>query len=315
MFPQLSARRNQRESVWHLLYTTDTACWSRFPGLSWTFAGRVSTRDKIDTLTRQSMAERLWHYYTQVRRTNQLAVPINFQSSMHEQEKLAEALAAGTEFPLLLPLLKILMPKGLTGQWTFDLLSKYSELNARAGVDLLEGDIGQLHIQNDRGRWVTHGEEWVEVQREDPSESTFSIELSQVTEAALCLAADSRNLSRYWAEALQSPQIWVITDTEAKREGDFPIYDVVRGASRQSASGWRFTPGLEWNWQKVEELRQDHHLPRWEGHDRDYAETTAVISDTLSLLLLEYANEDYPRDEEEVPPMWSDFLDWIQAHR
>jgi hypothetical protein len=317
VFPRLSARRNQQESVWHLLYTTDTACWSRFPGRGWSFAGRVSARDKIEAITRQSVAEQAWRHYTQDRRTNQSAVSTDSCRSLHEQEKLAEALAARTEIPLVLPLLRELMAAAPTGLWTFDLLSKYSEFNATAGVDLVEeSDVGQLHIQNDLGRWVARGERWVEVQRADQSESTFPIELSQITEAALCLAADSRNVSRYWAEDLQSPQIWVITDTEAKREGDFPIYEVVRGASRQSASGWRFTPGLEWNWQKVEELRQDHHLPRWESDDRDYADTTAVqISDTLSLLLLEYANEDYPRDEEEVPPMWSDFLDWIQAHR
>jgi hypothetical protein len=317
VFPSLTARRNPGESEWHLRYSTDTAAWTRVAGSSWHFAGRVSARDKVDAITRQSGLERPWRRYAQARRKNLGTSAADFKSALREQAALAEVLGMGTELPLLLPLLNNLLSAAPTGRWSFNLPSKYTALNARAGVDMQEGqDTGRLHVQNDLCRWIARGERWVEVRRERRSKSTTPIEIAQLTEAALSLAANPRDASQYWAEDLQSTKTWVITDTDAEREGDFPIYDVVRGSSRNSSAGWRYSAGHSgWVWQKVEELHWDHHLPRWEGDDRDHADTTVVpVSENLGLLLMDYENDGAPRDCEEVPPMWSDFLHWVQAY-
>lgn len=316
VFPTLTARRKPGESEWHLRYITDTAAWTRVAGGSWHFAGRISARDKIEAITRQTGLERPWRQYAQARRKNLDNSAVDFKSALREQESLAEALGMGTELPLLLPLLKNLLREAPTGRWSFDLIAKYNAINATAGVDLLEGqDVGQLHVQNDLHRWIARGERWVEVKRERRRKSTIPIEIPQLTEAALSLAANPRDASQYWAEDLQSTKIWVITDTEAEREGDFPIYDVVRGTSRNSSAGWKyFADHSGWVWQKIEELRYDHHLPRWEGDDRDHADTTVVpVSENLGLLLVDYERVDSPRAREEDCPMWSDFLHWVKA--
>lgn len=316
VFPTLTARRTPGESEWHLTYTTDTATWTRFPGGRWSFAGTVSARDKVAAMSKQTYLERPWRIYAQLRRKNQAASAVDAKSTLREQEALAEALCLGTELPLLLPLLEKLLSEAPTGRWSFDLLSKYTAINARAGLNMLEGqDTGQLHVQNDLCRWIARGERWVEVRRERPSKSTIPIELPQLTEAAVSLVTNPSNAGQYWAAELQSTQTWVITDTEAERNGDFPIYDVVRGRSRNSSAGWRYFASLSgWMWQKVDELDWEHHLPRWEGDDRDYADKTVVpVSDDLGLLLLDYEEADSPRDCEELPPMWSDFLHWVRS--
>jgi hypothetical protein len=316
VFPTLTARRKPGESEWHLRYTTDTAAWTRVPGGTWLFAGRISARDKVDAITRQSGLERPWRQYGQTRRKNLGNSAVDFKSALREQESLAEALGMGTELPLLLPLLKNLLREAPTGRWSFDLLAKYNAINATTGVDLLEGqDVGQLHVQNDLCRWIARGERWVQVKRERRRKSTVPIEIPQLTEAALSLAANPRAASQYWADELQSTKTWVITDTEAERVGDFPIYDIVRGTSRNSSAGWKyFADHSGWVWQKVEELRYDHHLPRWEGDDRLHADRTVIaVSENLGLLLLDYERADSPRAREEDWPMWSDFLHWVKA--
>ncbi|WP_162943767.1 hypothetical protein [Arthrobacter celericrescens] len=316
VFPTLTARRTRGDSEWHLVYTTDTAAWTRFPGGRWSFAGNVSARDKISTISKQNYVEGPWREYAQLLRKRKAGSAPNPRRTLREQETLAEVLSIGTEFPLILPLLEKLLTEAPTGRWTFDLLSKYTAINARAGVNMLEGqDTGKLHVQNDFCRWITRGERWVEIGLEPPSKSTISIDLPQLTEAALSLTSNPRNASQYWAKDLQTTQTWVITDTEAKRNGDFPLLDVVRGTSRNSSAGWRYFPGLSgWMWQEVDELHREHHLPRWEGDDRDYADKTVVpVSDNFGLLLQDYQEAGSPRDCEELPPMWSDFLHWIQA--
>ncbi|MHA7181626.1 hypothetical protein ACX80J_16090 [Arthrobacter sp. MDB2-24] len=313
VFPSLWARRSPDDPEWNLDYVTDTACWTRKREGSWYFNGRIPPRLRGQADARAQFSASLWREYADARTRVSKIPDFSEPDLLQEEESIAKVLAISADFPVLLPLLPLLMAEE---RWTFTELGKYSALNAEAEVRSAHGvEPIRLVLKNGLSSWASRGKLWQEEASQGSGEDCVQIGIEHLLEASLKIDAGETHIDQRWTEEFHGSRTFMITDTEAAGyKLDFPIYDVVRGNENLSDAGWRrCMDGIQgWNLETVRELSVEHHMPDWPW-DEGGASTTAVeVSPELIPLLEQFFDRDNLESNEIWGPKWSDFLQWVR---
>lgn len=313
VFPRLWARREPDDPEWILCYLTDSARWTRRHKEDWRFGGRITPRLRTQLRTCGENSAPLWRDYAEARRLAASVSEFSQSELLHEDEAIAAILAASADFQVLLPLLPLILAEE---RWAFAELARYTTVNAEVGAYPAQGTAHpSLTVENGLSQWAYRGGHWQERAPGDSGGDYVRLDNEYLLEASLRIERGESNISERWTEEFYSPGVSIVTDTEAAGSRlDFPIFDVVRGNVNSTNAGWsrRMDGVLGWNWEIVDQLSVEHHMPDWPWEEGGASTTAVEVSTRLAPLLEEFFDQDTLQGNDIWNPMWSGFLSWVR---